>query len=44
MSNTGKQKKKANNKTTSGTGKNTVMLGIEKNTDSSNGANTKKNI
>ena len=43
MSNTGKQKKKANNKTTSGTGKNTVMLGIDKNTDSSNRAHTKTN-
>ena len=42
MSNTGKQKKKANNKTTSGTGKNTAMLGLN-NTEPSNEVNTKAN-
>lgn len=43
MSSTGKPKKKANNKESSGTGKNTALLGLQNNTEPNNETNTKAN-
>ena len=43
MSSTGKTKKKTKNKSTTGTGKNTAMLGSQNNTEPSKGNNTNAN-